>query len=227
MALMKGKGKQTTAVNRLSEGADQYVRMLRDGTVGIIDWMFLCELEGLVKVANGGGVASSALTFAGAYDADGQDFGLNVPSGTTVLVIKAEVMIDALTDDTDTDINFMTSNTALAGTTGTAVTVVNKLNSQATGSACTCYVAFDAGGGTDVSGGAKAYTFWRTRLESGAAPVAAQSEGTTLCAASWVAPRDGLPAIVVGPGCVAGHVSGSTTGFINVEWIEIPSSYLT
>lgn len=226
MALIKGKGRQTTSVERISEGAEQYVRMLRDGTVGIVDFMFLCELEGLVKVANGGGVATTALTFAGAYDADGEDFGLNVPDGTTVMVIKAEVMVDALTDDTDTDINFMTSNTALAGVTGTAVTVKNKLNSLATGSNCACYVAFDAAGGTDVSGGAKAYNFWRTRLESGAAPVAAQSEGTTLCAASWVSPRDGLPAIVVGPGSVAGHVSGSTTGFINVEWIELPSTYI-
>lgn len=226
MANIKGQIAQSS-VSRGGEGDFKYAKMLRDGTLSFSDFLLNCELEGLVKIANGGGVASTALTFAGAYDADGEDFGLNVPAGITVMVIRAEVMIDALTDNTDTDINFMTSNTALVGTTGTAVTPVNKLNSMPPGSACTCYVAFDAAGGTDVSGGARAYSFWRERLETGAAPAAAESEETTNCTASWVSPRDGLPAIVVGPGCVAGHVSGSTTGFITVEWVEFPSSYFS
>lgn len=228
MAKMESVVAQTDVTRVTSEaGAEKYVRMLRDGTLSFADFFFVCELEGLVKVANAGGVASSPITFcSSAYDADAQDIGITVPDGTAIMVIRCEVMIDALTDDTDTEIIFKTSNTAITGTTGTAVTPVNKRNDKPTGSACTVYAAFDAAGGTDTDSGAKAYTFWHDRLESGAAPAAANNEETTHCMLSWVSPRDGLPAIVIDSGSVSGHVVGSTTGFITVEWVELESRYL-
>ena len=224
MSNIKGMVAQTE-VSRGGEADFKYVRMLRDGTISFADFLMVMLFEGYIKTANGGGVASTAIAFAGAYDADGQDFGLNVPDSLMVMPIKVEVQIEALTDDTDMEILFMTSNTALTGTTGTAVTPVNKRMDLQTGSGCTCYVAFDAAGGTDVSGGAKAQAFWRCKMESGAAPAAAQSEESTITSFSYVVPRDGMPPMILGGGCIAGHVQGPSNGFVTVDWLETPAKW--
>jgi len=220
-------------VSRSSEGAIQYCRMLRDGSLSFADFMLVAELEGLVKVADST-VTSTGVANAGNYDADGEDFGLNVPVGYTVMVIAAEVTFLALTDDEDLEVLFMTSNTALTGTTGTAVVPVNKFGGSSgpgSGSHCACYVAFNAAGGTDVSGGDRAYAFWRERVEIGGAPAAAQSEHAISCTFRWVAPKNGLPAIVAGAGSVAGHAEKTTSAANNihlrVEWIELETSWLT
>ena len=227
---MKGEIAQTS-VSRGGEGAKKYARQMRDGTLAFADFMLIAELEGLVKVANSS-VTATGITCAGAYDEDGHDFGMAIPKGLTIMVIRCEVVIGLMTDDEDLSILFMTSNTALV-VAATAVVPVNKFGGAGgpgIGSACECCVAVAGAGGTDVTGGARAYSFWRERLECGAKPEAGSSEGTTDTRFDWVAPRDGLPAIVAGVGSVSGHVISTTanTGtHITVEWIEMPSSWLT
>ncbi len=220
-------------VTRGSEGAMKYCRMLRDGTLAFVDFMVVALLEGLVKVVDAN-LAVTGVQSATAYAADEADFGLMVPVGYTVMVIAAEVTINTMTDDEDMEILFMTSNTINTGTTGTAVTPVNKFggaNGPGAGSQCTAYVAFGSGGCIDISGGARAYAFWRERVEVGGAPAAGNSEGATRCSWRWVSPRDGLPAIVAGAGTVYGHVEKATADannlHIRVEWIEMPTSWLS
>ena len=228
---IKGEIAQRDAV-RGSEGAKKYTRMMRDGSLSFADFMLVAELEGLVKIVNST-VTSAGITCGGAYDADTNDFAMNVPVGTTVMIIRAEVTVGALTDDVDTQILFVASNTAFA-TVGvaTVVTPVNKFggtNGPGTGSNCGCSVAIAGNGGVDSSGGARAYTFWRERQEHGAAPAAAQNEPSVNCRYVWVAPRDGLPAVVAGAGSVVGYVDNSTAAVethITVEWIEVPTSWL-
>jgi len=229
---VKGEIAQST-VARGSEGAKKYCRMLRDGTLAFADFMLVAELEGLVKIVNSS-TTSTGIECAGAYDADGNDFGLNVPVGYTIMVIRVEVAVGLMTDDEDIEVLFMTSNTAFTTGTATVVTPVNKFGGAGgpgTGSQCGCSVAIAANGGTDLSTGARAYTFWRERLECGAKPAAAQNEPSTNTRLAWVAPRDGLPAVVAGAGSVGGHIETTTTGasetHITVEWIEMPTSWLT
>ena len=219
------------AVSRSSEGAKKSTRMMRDGSLSFADFLLVAELEGLVKVVNST-VTSTGITCGGAYDADTNDYAMNVPVGTTIMVIRVEVSVGLITDDQDLDILFMTSNVAFTSA-ATVVTPVNKFGGAGgpgTGSQCSCSVAIAANGGIDPTGGARAFTFWRVRQEIGAAPAAAQNESSIRSRFDWVAPRDGLPAVVAGAGCVAGYVmttTANTETHITVEWVEVPTSWLT
>ncbi len=220
-------------VTRGSEGAMKYCRMLRDGTLAFTDFMVVALLEGLVKVADAS-LTATGVQSATDYAADEADICIRVPVNYTIMVIAAEVTINTMTDDEDMEVLFMTSDTVNAGTGGTSVTPVNKFGGNSgpgTGSQCTCVVAIASAGCTDISGGSRAYAFWRERVEVGGAPAAGNSEGATICSWRWAAPKDGLPAIVAGAGTVYGHVEKSTADANNlhmrVEWIEMPTSWLT
>lgn len=225
MALIKAKGRQTTSVSRESEGADVYVKALRDGTLTMAGFFQALALEGRVYVVNGGGVAVTPIEFAGAYDADGADLVLDIPSGTAVMPISFEVVYQSLTDDTDIEVVLMASNMANTVTTATAVTPKNIRTNLGRGSNCTANVACAAANSTDVSGGSGAFCFARTRWEIGAAPAAAQSEEGQELRFRWSALDDGVAPVLVGASCIVAHVASTGgDGYLILTYAELPSS---
>lgn len=229
MALIKAKGRQTSTAYRESDGADVYVRALRDGTLVTADMFQSLVLEGRVWVVNGGGVAVSPFQCDGAWDGDSADFILDVPVGTTILPITLEVVIGGLTDDEDIEIVFYAANMANTVGASTAITPRNYRNDLGIGSNCKCYVAADDTTSTDVSGASGVYCFARTRWEIGAAPAAGQSEEGQELRFRWSALDDGVAPIVVGAGSITGHVSKTTeaTAYVTCVYAELPSAAIT
>ena len=202
--------------------------------MSLIDFYLNMALEGRVMTANGT-VNSTGLQADGAYDTDAPDISLEVPTGITIMVMRVEVILLHIVPDEDWDILALTSNVLSASSTnGTGWTPRNKFGGASgpgRGSDCTVYFANDDSNSSDVSGGARAYAFWRERLECGLVPVATQ----VLCHSinlkrQWVAPDDGLPAIVAGEGSVVLHSEQTTptaagTHF-SIEWIEFPTDWV-
>jgi len=94
MASIKGSARQTTSVERKGEGVDVYMRMLRDGTVGIADLIALWSLEGRVFTVNEG-TGTTASTFqAGALDLTEQDMHVVVPASVVIIPLEVGITFD-------------------------------------------------------------------------------------------------------------------------------------
>ncbi len=223
-----------TEVTRGSVGAKKYVRLMRDGSLSLVDFYLAMALEGLVMTANGT-VNSTGLQADGAYDVDAPDICVDVPAGTTIMVMRVEVILLHIVANEDWDIVALTSNTSPAPSTGgTGWTPRNKFGGNGgpgTGSQCTVYFANDDSNCTQIDGGSRAFAFWRERLECGVVPISSQTICNSLSTKrQWVAPNDGLPPIVAGVGGVNVHSEqGTPTAagtHLSIEWIEFPTDWL-
>src|SRR5574343_185639 len=97
MAKIKAVAGQTSAVSRVSEGSDVFIRATRDGSLITTPWLMQMVIEGKVFGVNAG-VLTTPLTL-NATIADGEpDLLVNVPSGTTII----PVFIQASFEDTGT-----------------------------------------------------------------------------------------------------------------------------
>ena len=61
MAIVKGTGQQTTAIQRLYEGADVYLRALRDGTMIAADWKQAAIMGGFGYHITSGALSTGVL----------------------------------------------------------------------------------------------------------------------------------------------------------------------
>ncbi len=96
MAVIKGNARQTSSVSRVQEGAETYLRMLRDGTVGIADLIALWSFEGRVFTVNEG-TGTTASTFqAGTLDLTEQDMHVVVPAGVVIIPLEIDVHFDLM-----------------------------------------------------------------------------------------------------------------------------------
>lgn len=95
MVILKAKGEQTTSVERQAEGAEVYVKALRDGTLTVADWIGALSLEGRVFTANAG-TQTSALAFGtGAMDTGEFDLHVAVPSSVVIVPLELRVVFQA------------------------------------------------------------------------------------------------------------------------------------
>ncbi len=145
MALnLKAKAQQTTAVSRVSEGADVYIKALRDGTISVGGWIQALILEGkgfqaiegaFSTPAAGGGVAA-------VIDADRPNLTIGVPSGTTILPFRvhSQALTPLLATDADESeiLLGVFKGTKITVAAATAVTAYNLNTGSSFVTACDC-----------------------------------------------------------------------------------------
>lgn len=158
MAVIKGKVRQGTSIDRGSEGQDQFARMLSDGSLVTVDWKQAMVQEGRAFVITIGAFATP-VTGGGqgtVMDLDQPEIVISIPSGTSIWPKRIHVGIQpgAVASDRDeTEILVAIDQDKAnigAATPGTATTEtiynLNTLHSRA--SACTAKTAF-VGDATD------------------------------------------------------------------------------
>jgi len=227
MALVKGKGRQTTSINFESEGADQYLRLMRDGSLVNMPWLMTKVIEGKVF-----GVQSGLLTTPDTLNAtiaDGeQDVLINVPSGVTIIPVSISVCFEDTGTAQVMDVIAVASNVYDNANTSTAETIYNLRTDKPTGgSQCYAYSVVTAGGTAVESG--NYFEFWR--------PYAGFAEdafgGSTgwksalVHGAHWNIGQAVVPPVIVGNGSLSVYASAQAGyGFIKVVWVEEPTRNL-
>jgi hypothetical protein len=227
-ALVQGKGRQTTAINFNSEGADQDLRMLRDGSPVMIDWLTAKAIEGKVFCVQSGLLTTPDALNATIADGE-QDVLINVPSGTTIIPVYISIDFEDTGTAQVMDVLAVASNIYdNTGLSATTETIYNMRTDKATnGSQCAAYSVV-TGNGTAVETG-NFVEFWR--------PYAGFAEDGFNGSTSWGVPifhgakwyigQAVVPPIIVGQGSLSIYASAQAgTGFITVMWVEETSTNL-
>ena len=176
--------------------------------------------------AANGGVGTTPITFAGAYDADAPDLFLHVPAGTTVIPFSIRVVYDAVGTEATMEIIGLASSTGDSSATGTAVTPkpLRTDNPGSQASLCTATVAVDAAGITDPNAGTF-YEFWRFARPLTDTVATTENDRWPLVF-TWNAYVDGPPPIIAGGSLSVYAASQAGTGFIIAQWAEVPTGWL-
>ncbi len=184
--------------------------------------------EGSGFIANGG-VGSTVITFAGAYDANGPDLHVHVPENTTIIPYHISVTFEAVGTESTMEVIGLASSTGDASVTGTLLTIKPLRTDAPTASLCSAEAAVDAGGVTDPNAGTF-FEFWR-EMRPLTDTVASTENDRVGLNFTWTAFRDGPPPIIVGTASTGAALavyaaSQAGTGFITASWAEIPTSRL-
>lgn len=212
-----------------SEGQDRRLRINRRAEAVVMPAWQQYVFDGRMFVANGG-IGSTVITFAGAYDADAPDFYLYVPNGTTIIPVRIEVIYEAVGTESTMEIIALASDTGDSSATGTSRTIYNMRLDQPRNSACTCTVAIDAAGITDPNAN-NYFEFWKYQRPLTDTVATGENDRNPLVF-EWSAITDG-PAPVIAGHATRGSAlavyaaSQAGTGFITVEWIELPTESVT
>jgi len=213
---------QTTGIARAGQGNQADVPGTLEGAPCTADLAYLFSLNGNIFVANGG-TDTSVVTFAGAYDADGPDFVLDVPLNTTVVLLSIDVYYEAVGTTLLME-TFASVSTSLAGTCtvtgGAAVTPKNIRTGSANTSSCTASVGVDAAGCTAQTG--RIYEFGFRHGFQLAEDMAATEPGWPEKSYHWSAKQDGVYPILDGESSLFIHAAAQASkGFITVVYYEV------
>jgi hypothetical protein len=230
MAKIKAVAKQTTAVDRLSEGADVYVRALRDGTLSTAAFFQALALEGRCFAANIGSLTTPATFAATPIDGTEPDIILEVPSGTTVLPISLTIQMEAYGTNAifECMAAFGTGGSRGAATGGTAITPVNLRTDAPRGSSCVCYSTIDDATATYLT--ANKVEFFRDGLQSAITKATAVNNiaNADFVKFKWSAAESGFQPVLIGASQLfVNAMSQAGTGFMTLVWAELPSSAIT
>jgi len=213
---------KTTGVGRAGQGNLVAAAGTLEGAPVTADLAYLFSLNGDVFVANGG-TASSPITFAGAYDADGPDFVIDVPLNTTIVPLVIDIHYETVGTSLLLEA-FASISNSLAGTCtvtgGAAVTPVNIRTGSGRKSGCSVNSAVDAAGCTAQTGNVYELPF-RRGFELAEA-MAATEPGWPERSWKWSAKQDGIYPIMDGESSLFIHcASQAGTGFITVVYYEV------
>ncbi len=220
MSDIKIKAK-TRGLGRQGQGVEQDVPGTLEGAMFTTDLAYLTALNGDVYVANSR-FLTDAGAFAGAYDADGPDFVIDVPLGTTIVPLKIDVYYESVGTTLLME-TFASISTTLAGTTtktgGGVVTPVNLRTGNSGTSDCTVAYSIDAAGCTAQS--AHIYEIFRHGFQL-AEDMAVTEQGWPEKQYTWSAAEEGFYPILDGESSLFVHAASfGGTGFITVVYYEI------
>jgi hypothetical protein len=224
MALIKGKARQTTAVERVAEGNENYLRLLRDGSVSMADFVATACLEGRVYNVSAGVLTTPLATTAGAMTATTPDCALTVPNGTTVIPLEILFQLE----DVGTDVIFEVMATTGAGgsvtTAGTAYYPTNLRVDRPQASACTVSAITI----TAVAPTSNFSEFWRDGVPKSITKTPNSATVSVLDHPYqwlWTYAKYGYFPVCVGPSHLFTYSSTQAGhGFWKIKWIELPSS---
>ncbi len=220
MSVLEGIAAQTTAVIRVSEGLAKTVRMLRDGSLTVADYIAALSLEGLVFTVNVGTLTGPITFNGGGLVATEFDLHVAVPSGVYIIPLELTIAFEAYGTTSIMECCMVSGSGSVVGTTNTAVTPQSSNVSTGKTSACTCKYVGDAG--TAFTTNVK--EIWRT----------GQQKVVTLATVTDI--REGLPYVnrwfakdsgaldVVGPSQQLGIFASAQAGagFICLKYAELP-----
>lgn len=212
-----------------SEGQDRAARSNRRGELVTMDSLQQFVADGRVFVGNSG-VGSTPVTFAGAYDADAPDFHIHVPTGTTIIPVRIEVVFEAVGTESTMEIIGLASDTGDTSATGTVITAKNMRIDNPRTSACTVTGSIDAAGITDPNAN-HFLEFWRYQRPLTDTVATTENDRLPLVF-TWSAFSDGPGPVIPGHATRGSALavyaaSQAGTGFINVTWVELPSESVT
>jgi len=219
MAIIKGSARQTTAVERVDEGAEVYLRMLRDGSMGVTDLIALWSLEGRVFTSSLG-AATTPVTF-GAGTLDTTEFDLHVAIPSSVVIIPLEFTV-----------NFDLYGTALVvelalqyGTgsvTGSGTADIPPSSNAIAGLSSACTVTWAAAAGTALT--TVVNEFWHDGIQLGS-NVTTRTTLRSQTKFTYLAKDTGVLQ-VIGPSqqLVGWASSNAGVGFGRFVYAELPKS---
>lgn len=222
-AILKAK-----SVTQSGDGEDKYLRALLSGELGFADYYAISALRGRVFTASSVSVTTpTTFEATSTIDVTKSLFMAVVPSGYAIMPMNIEVYYEAFGTSAQMELQ------ALIGTGGsrtsgmTAITPVRTRSDIGGGGNITCWM----GGNSTVTVGptTRINYFWRTGQQftitktAGSATVAA----TDPFRFTWSALADSSFNIA-GPDSqlVINQGSQAGTGFVKVQYIEIPASEL-
>lgn len=209
---------KTQSVARTApNGNNNYVAQaaFTDGSAFAAEHGLLLATNGDIFVANGG-TGSSPATFAGAYDANGPDFVIEVPDGTTIVPLAINITFQTVGTTLLCEVIASVSTTAGAVTAATSVTPRNLRTGNSSGSGCTVNVAIDAAGSATQS---NPYEFIRQgfQLVEDMAATEDWQERTW----NWSAKESGVYPVLDGVSSLFIHAAAQAgVGFISVTYAE-------
>jgi hypothetical protein len=226
MAKINAVARQASSVQRVSEGAEVFLRMLRDGSLVGASWKQAAIFQGLGFMVNVGAF-STPITGGGngtVLDLDQPEFVVGVPSGTSIMPIRVEVtcQIPLLAADSneseillavDQDANYANDGTV------TTETIYNMNTLKSVASACKA-ISFASADITDPT----------LDIELMHVVKLGDVQGTTangMWTQLYGLYEPEAPPIINGPAMLVGYFGGTvaTTGFAAVQWIEFPSTF--
>lgn len=228
MAIIKGKGQQSTAISRQSEGNDVFLRALRDGTLITADWKQAAIIAGYGFITNegafslgivGGGAGTILLL-------NEPEYVLSVPQGTCIIPLRIGVHVQPglLVDTYEAEILVGVDQDAAWAGAGTSINVpiynMNTLCGRP--STCQCEGTFTVDISTDpVMDLELAHKVICYDVTGGAGAVGMELD--------LVYEPDSAP-IINGPAmlCVYwGGTSATIGGFVDVAFLEFPENAFT
>ena len=195
---------------------DRAIEVTRDGSLFVADYKLKLALQGRVFVVNAGTV-TTPLTFL-VTAANRPDVVLRVPSGTTVMPLVVETVLEAAAGTaTELDVR-MASNDIGSGTSSAAS--VGPLNLRSDG---------------PVTSAVTARQLYTADATAETTPISLHRKTWPLAQATGLEPyvdywMPDVPPILVGPASLAIYIAATTTqatGFVQILFAEVPSSWVT
>lgn len=202
-------------------GASPAFRMSKRGEMVVTDFYTQCALDGRLFTANVGG-GTTPINFATlTYDANQPEFVVDVLTGTTIIPIHLEVMLETAAG-TVNEIIVGVANINCGAGTSTAIVPQSLAMSgtAALATGCKVYSLF-TGDCTDPVTAANQYSMI---YRGGQAFVDAAGVDYKW---EWSAKVQGNAPKLVGPACFVVHIVGNTaapTGYLTFTWAEFASS---
>jgi len=193
-----------------------------DGALFVADHNLLLATNGDVFVANGG-TGTAPITFAGAFDADGPDFVIDVPENTTIVPLAINIHYQTVGTTLLLEVLASISSTLGAVSAGTAVTPANIRTGNSGTSGCTVNAAIDAAGCTAQTG--TKYEFIRQGFQL--AEDMAATEDWVERTWNWSAKQSGIYPVIDGSGSLFIHAAAQAgTGMITVTYAEFATNQI-
>lgn len=218
MAKISGNARQTTSVTRVGEGAENYLRMLRDGSVGVADLIALWSLEGRVFTASAG-AATTPVTFgAETLDVLEHDLHVVVPAGVVIIPLEFTVNFDIYGSIQVVECCLQYGTGSVAGVADLTDTPISSNANTGLTSACT--VKFCCATGTNLT--TVTNEFWHDGIQL-AVTVASATQIRSQTKFSYKAMDSGVLQ-VVGPSqqLIAYASAKAGTGFTRFIYAELP-----
>jgi len=225
VAVIKGTARQSSSAQHVSEGAEVYLRMLRDGTLPFADFKVVSIMDGRGFTMDAGDFSTGIKNDGTVIDIDEPNWLVSVPDGTTIIPIRIEHSIQGGAPANGEEVESLIAvdqDSAGATLTNMTAATINNMNTLFTRtSGCNGY----ADSTDTITDPVLDITLSRMVVEY-------EVLGTNGAASHAGIPQHlylpDAPVFINGPACLIGYWGGDTAvvgGFATVEWLEFPSSY--
>ncbi len=218
MAKISGNARQTTSVSRAGEGAESYLRMLRDGTIGVADLIAIWSLEGRVFTANFGAATTPGAFQGGTLTTGEFDLHVAVPASVVIIPLEWTVNFDIYGTIQVVELALQYGTGSVVGTADLTDTPISSNANTGLTSACT--VSFGSTTGTALT--SVVNEFWHDGIQLGIS-VATNSIIRSQTKFSYKAMDSGVLQVIGASQQLVGFASAQAgTGFTRFIYAELP-----